>query len=192
MKSDAVRVVEEPVEDRVTEGRITDEVVPMLDGDLACEDGAAPGVAVVEDLEEVVSGLSGECGEPPVIEDEKPGCGEPLYELGVGAIAAGEGEFVEEPGDAVVAGGDPVTVRLVAESAGNVGLARAGGSCDEDGLAVPDPLTGGEAEDDRAIEATRGLEVEVLEGGVEMELGLALQALVAPLLPVGLLALEQE
>ena len=119
----AVGVVEQPVEDGVPEGWITDEVVPVLDGDLACEDGAAPGVAVVEDLEEVVSGLSGECGEPPVIEDEQPGSGESLDELGVGAVAAGEGEFVEEPGDAVVAGGDPVATRLVSESASDVGLA---------------------------------------------------------------------
>lgn len=112
-----MRVVDQPVEDRVPEGRITDDAVPMFDGDLTCEDGAAPGVAVVEDLEQVVAPLTGERGEAPVVEDEEPGSGEPLDELGVGAVPAGEGEFVEEPREAVVAGGDAVAAGLVAECA---------------------------------------------------------------------------
>ena len=54
----AVRVVEQPVEDGVAEGGIADDIVPVLDGDLAGEQGATAGIAVVEDLEEVVSSLA--------------------------------------------------------------------------------------------------------------------------------------
>ena len=79
----------------------------MLDGDLTGEDGAAPGIAVVEDFEEVVTALARERSEPPVIEDEQPGLGEPLDELGIGAVASGEGELVEEPGEPVVTHRDP-------------------------------------------------------------------------------------
>ena len=50
-----MRIVEEPVQGRVAEGRISDEVVPVLDGDLAGEDGAAPGITVIEDFEEIVA-----------------------------------------------------------------------------------------------------------------------------------------
>ena len=78
----------------------------MLDGDLAGQQRAAAGVAVVEDLEEVVPSLSREGGEPPVVEDEEPGPGEPLDDLGIRSVAPGEGEFVEKAGDAVVARGD--------------------------------------------------------------------------------------
>ena len=99
-------VVEQAVEDGVAEGGIADDVVPVLDGDLAGEQRAAAGVAVVEDLEEVVSSLAGERSEAPVVEDEEPGPGEPLDELGIRSVAAGEGEFVEEAGDAVVTGRD--------------------------------------------------------------------------------------
>ena len=81
-------VVEEPVEDGVAEGGVADDVVPVLDGDLAGEQRAAAGVAVVEDLEEVVPSLAREGGEAPVVEDEEPGPCEPLYELGVGTVAA--------------------------------------------------------------------------------------------------------
>ena len=110
-------IVQETVEDGVAEGRVTDEVVPVLDGELAGEDGATASVAVVEDFEEVVAALAGEGSEPPVVEDEEGGPGEPLDEAGIGAVALGEGEFVEETGEAVVAGGDAVAACLVAESA---------------------------------------------------------------------------
>ena len=55
-------------------------------------------------------------------------------------------EFVEEPGDAVVVGRDAEPAGLVAESAGQVGLAGSGRTGDEDGLSVPDPLPRGEAQ----------------------------------------------
>ena len=39
-------VVKEPVEDGVAEGGVTDDIVPVVDGDLAGEQRAAAGVAV--------------------------------------------------------------------------------------------------------------------------------------------------
>ncbi len=44
-------IIEEPVQDGVAEGGVSDEVVPVLDGELASEDGATPGRTVVEDFE---------------------------------------------------------------------------------------------------------------------------------------------
>ena len=55
LESDAVRIVQEPVEDRVAEGRVSDEVVPVLDGDRAVQDGTAPSIVAVDDCEERVS-----------------------------------------------------------------------------------------------------------------------------------------
>ncbi len=51
-------VVEESVQDGVAEGGIADDVVPVVDGDLAGEQRATAGIAIVEDLEEVVSSLA--------------------------------------------------------------------------------------------------------------------------------------
>jgi len=53
-----VGVVEEAVEDGVAEGGIADDIVPVFDRHLAGEERAAPCVAVVEDLEQVVAPLS--------------------------------------------------------------------------------------------------------------------------------------
>ena len=49
-----MRIVQEPVEDRVAEGRVSDEVVPVLDGDRARQDGTAPSIVAVDDCEQSV------------------------------------------------------------------------------------------------------------------------------------------
>ena len=66
----------------------------------------------------------------------------------------------------------------MAERARQVGLSRSGGSADEHGQAVADPLPRSEAQDERAVQSAGGLEVDVFDGRVEMELGVAFQALV--------------
>ena len=152
---------------------------------------ATAGIAVVEDFEEVVPPLARDRSEPPVIEDEQPRPCEPLDELGVGTVPTGEGELVKEPGDAVVAGGDAEAAGLVAERTGEIGLSRPRRAGDEHGLAVPDPLPGGEAEHEGSVQPAGGLEVEVFDGGVEVEFGVAFETLVAALFPVRLLAFEE-
>ena len=80
----------------------------------------------------------------------------------------------------------------MAEGAGEVGLAGTGRAADEHRLAVPDPLPGGEAEHEGPVQPAGGLEVQVLDGGVEVESGVALETHVAALLPFGPLAFEEQ
>ena len=49
--------------------------MPVVDGDLAGDEGAAACVAVVEDLEKVMASGIIQGGEPPVVEDEELGAG---------------------------------------------------------------------------------------------------------------------
>ena len=58
LEGDAMSVVEEAVEDGVSEGGVADDIVPVLDGELGREDGAAAGVAIVEDFEQIVAVLA--------------------------------------------------------------------------------------------------------------------------------------
>ena len=51
-------VVEDPVEDGVSEGGVADNVVPVFDGELGGENGSSAGVAIVEDLEQIVAALA--------------------------------------------------------------------------------------------------------------------------------------
>ena len=164
--------------------------MPVLDGDLAGEQRATAGIAVVE---EVVPPLARERGEAPVIEDEQPRPCEPLDELGVGTVLTGEGELVKEPGDAVVAGGDAEAAGLVAERTGEIGFSRPGGAGDENGLAVPDPLPGGERRSTRERSRLRGaLKLRSSMVASKVEPGVALETLVAALFPVGLLSFEEQ
>jgi hypothetical protein len=48
---DLVGVVHEPIEDGIGERRLADGGVPLLDGDLASDDGGATLVALVDEFE---------------------------------------------------------------------------------------------------------------------------------------------
>ncbi len=76
--------IEEMVEDSVAEGGIADDIVPVLNGDLAGEQRATAGIAVVEDFEEVVP--SRPCGaEAPGARTASPArAGEPATAAGPG------------------------------------------------------------------------------------------------------------
>jgi hypothetical protein len=47
--------VDEPVENSIGDGRVGDDVVPVVDRQLAGDDGAATAVAVVDDLEDIAA-----------------------------------------------------------------------------------------------------------------------------------------
>src|SRR5258708_10607287 len=82
-----VGVMDQAVEDSVGVGGVADQWVPLIDGDLAGDDGGAVAVAVLEDLQEVVAGPGGERLEAPVVEGEEVGATERAQETG-GAAAA--------------------------------------------------------------------------------------------------------
>jgi hypothetical protein len=52
---DAIGIVYEAIEDGVGDGRISDDLVPSVDRNLAGDDGRAPLVAILDDLEEVTT-----------------------------------------------------------------------------------------------------------------------------------------
>ncbi len=99
-----MRVVHQPVEDRIAEGGIADHLVPVLDGELARDEGGAPPGALLDELQEIAPFAVAERGEPPVVEDEQIGLGQRLHELSIRAIRARVHEFfAQEPREAHVA-----------------------------------------------------------------------------------------
>ena len=59
------------VKDGVAQGGVPDDLVPLLDGELAGDQGGAQAVAVLQDFEDVTALLFGEVGQSPVIDDEQ-------------------------------------------------------------------------------------------------------------------------
>jgi len=187
-----VGVVDESVEDGVGEGGVAEDVMPVVEGELAGDERGAFAVAIVEDFEEVATLGIGEGREPEVVEQKELSPGESVEELGIGSVGSGECELGEQAREPEVAGGQTVPTGAVSERAGEVALAGPCGSGDEDVVVLTDPLTRGEAEDERAVEAAGRAEVEVLDAGGHVELGDLEKPGEAAVVAEGDLALEQK
>ena len=115
----------QPIEDRVGDGGIADDLVPAVDRHLARHDGGAALVAILHDLQEVAPPLVVELLRAPVVEDEEIDAGERLEQLRVAPVAAREREDGEQPRGAMVVGDREVLAAgLVPERAGQPALAR--------------------------------------------------------------------
>ena len=152
-EGDAVGVVDEAIEDGVGEGGVADGFMAVLEGELAGDQGGLTAGPVLDDLEEVAPFHLGEGDEAEVVEDQKAGLLETIQETGPGSVGAGEGQVLQEAAHAVVAGGEAVTAGGLGQGTGEEGLPGARRTGDEDDLVLPDPVPGGEAEEDRPVEA---------------------------------------
>ena len=92
-------VVDEAVEDGVGVGRVADDLVPFVDGDLAGKEGRAAAVAFFEDLVEVAAGAGVEGIETAIVEDEELSAVEAAHDAGIAPVAAGQRGIGEELGD---------------------------------------------------------------------------------------------
>src|ERR1700687_5875430 len=114
-----VSVVNEAVQDRVAEGGVADDVVPMFDGDLAGNDGRGATVAIIKDLQKVAPFGRIENRKAPVIEDQELNAADGLEQATIAAVAASKGKGLEQARDAVILDRTIVATSLVAEGAGN-------------------------------------------------------------------------
>ena len=151
------------VENGVGQGGNADQVVPAVHGNLAGDDDRALVVAILNDFEQVARLVGVERLRPPVVEDEQLDPGERAQEPSVTGRAMRDGEIGEEAGNAGVEDGDVLPAGLVSEGAGEPTLAEAGGAGDEDIAALADPAAGGELEEQRTVQATRILIVDVFD-----------------------------
>ena len=137
--------------------------MPLIDGELAGDDGGAVAVAVLEDLQEVVAGRGVERLEAPVVEDEKIDAAERAQQARVAAVTARQGQIAEQSRDALIEHGAIVAAGFVAERRGEPALADAGRAADQEIDAVADPATLNEAGEQRTVEPARGAVVDVLD-----------------------------
>ena len=110
-----MRVVDEAIENGVGIGWVADHVVPLVDGDLAGDDGGAPAVAFFENLEEIMACGGVERFETPVIQDEELHTPKRPQEPRIAAIAARQCEVGEELGNALIQNRAVVATGFVAE-----------------------------------------------------------------------------
>ena len=119
----AMGVVNEAIQDGVGDGGVTDNFVPMFDGDLAGDDGRGATVAIIQDLQKVAPFGRIENRKAPVIEDQELNAADGLEQATIAAVAASKGKGLEQARDAVILDRAIVAAGLVAEGAGNPALA---------------------------------------------------------------------
>jgi hypothetical protein len=103
--------VDEAVQDGVGEGRVTDPFVPVLAGELACDDRGAGAVAVFEHLEQIVPLGLGGVAQAQVVEDQQLRPAQLAQQLGIGAVRLGQTELVEEAGQTAIDHSQPAAAR---------------------------------------------------------------------------------
>ena len=62
--------MDKPVEDCVCDGGIADGLMPLVDGQLACDDGGCLPVPILEDFQQIASFLGVQDGQAPIVENE--------------------------------------------------------------------------------------------------------------------------
>ena len=130
LKGEPVGVVHEAIEDSVGDGGVADDVVPMLDGELAGDDRGATAVPVLHDFQEVAALLGEHRRQSPVIQDEQLDASKRLEQTSMPAVAASKRKRIEEPRQPAIADRSVVAASLVAERTGNPTLADAGQAYD--------------------------------------------------------------
>lgn len=69
-ESNSVRVVNDTIEDGVSDSRFADHLVLLRHGELGGDQGGLPAVALFEDFQKIQPLLIAECVGSPVIQDE--------------------------------------------------------------------------------------------------------------------------
>ena len=132
-------VVNEAVEDGVGQGWVADSLMPVFDGQLACDDGGSAAVAVFEDFQEVAALRGGEDGQAPIVDDQHIHAGNSFEDAFVPSVTTGQSEGFEHAWRALIENWPPVPARLVAKGAGDPAFAKARWTGDQKVLMPRDP-----------------------------------------------------
>ena len=118
-QGEAVGVVNQAVEDGVGEDWVADGLVPLVDWQLACDDGGAAALPVLENFQEITAFGGGQHRQAPVVQDQDLSALDGFQNAGEPTVASGDCQCLEEPGNAVIHDPAVIAARLVAERTGN-------------------------------------------------------------------------
>ena len=151
----------EAIEDRIAECGVPYNVVPMFDGDLTGDDGRGTTMAIIEDLQKVAPLGRIEYRQAPVIEDEELNAPDGFEQPAIAAVAASEGERLEEARDAIILNRTIVAAGFVTQRASNPALAESGRPGDEQVLVAVDPIAADEPGENSAVDAAWRAQIDV-------------------------------
>src|ERR1700733_15276461 len=132
--------VDQAVEHRVGDSGITNVSMPVLDRQLAGDDGGSAAMTVVDDFQQVTPLLRGERGQTPIIEDENLDPGKALEHAGVAPIATRQTETFQHARHTLIEHRAVVALGYLPESTRKPGLADAGRAGYQQVLLASDPF----------------------------------------------------
>ena len=152
---------DEAVEDGIGERGVAEQVVPFLERELTGDQGRTGCVAVLEDCRASRDdGRHLSLREAEVVEDEEVELGERGQQLGIGCVATGDGDVVQESWEAQVQRGESVAARLYWASAqASQDLPTPHGPVIEDVEVLAQPAPASEGEDEGLVESAGVAEV---------------------------------
>ena len=101
-----MRIVQEPVTDGGGLVRIADDTVPVGGRELAGDESRGAFATFLDDFDQIPAFTIAQGRQEPVIDGQKVELGHTRQHPGVGAIAATDGQVMQEPGHARVGGGE--------------------------------------------------------------------------------------
>ena len=149
----AMGVVDDAIENGVSERWLADQLMPFVDWDLAGDQRGAATVAVFDDFEHVVALFGPDRLEAPIVEDQQLDAAEGAHQAGITAVAAGEREIAEHPWDALVKHRAVVAAGFLAESTSKPTFANLSGPFADQVLRLLDPVAGDQGLEQGAVEA---------------------------------------
>lgn len=182
----------ETVENSVGHRRIAEVIVPVLDRQLTGDQGRVPVVALFEDFEQIAAAGGGHGAEPPVVEDQQVGLGNLGHQLRVAAVGTGEGKLLQQAWQSLIEGRVAEPAGLVGQGAGEVALADAGGTGDEDIVSLGEVAAAGQGQHEVAIEPAGGFPVKILNAGALAQVGAAQTGAQAAAVAFGLFAIDHQ
>ena len=161
------------VKDIALQERLADDGMPLIDRDLAGKDGGAATVAFLNDFQQIVAGLSVDGFQGEVVQDQQLDAEQRAAEPGVTAIALGQSQISEHFVGALIKNGLLVAARLVSQRASEPGFTNAGRTADDQVVVFINPFADDEGLEQRSIQAARRAVIDVLDGGLMAQAGIA-------------------
>jgi hypothetical protein len=189
---DAMGIMDETVHDGVRVGRIADDLVPSVDWKLRGDDRRSAAVALFEDFEQIMARGSVERFEAPIVEDEQIATAEGAQQAPVAAVAARQGEILEQPRDALVENRVVVAASLVAERTSEPAFSGSGWTNERQIIVGLDPLALSKLLEQGAVETARIAVIDVFDAGLLAQSGDPQAGREALVLSPGDFAIEQQ
>lgn len=187
-----IGMVNQAVEDGIGDGGVVNDLVPLVDRELAGHERGALSVPIVEDLEQVAVLFARDGGHSEVVDHDESGASHLFEQLHQAAIGLGVLQFAEELRCVIIADTVSIPAGLMSQGASEVGFAGTGRTSDEAVVMALDPLGTTKLIDLCSFEAPRMAIVDILQCGRHFQLGMMKPGGQCPVIPPKALSFDEQ